>query len=65
MRYLVSGYCMVAMKAETVVEADTPAQALKIAKLQWKQNKHALIVAGSDDETSADDWRPTAEAVMN
>lgn len=65
MRYLVSGYCLVPMKAETVVDAETPEQALKIAKAQWKGNHRSMLVPGSDDEGSACDWRPSAEAITN
>lgn len=65
MRYLVSGYCLVPMKAEIEVEADTPAQAMKIAKAEWKRDRRSLIVPGSDDERSACDWRPTAELQAN
>jgi hypothetical protein len=61
MKYLVSGYCLVPVKAETVVDAKTPAQALKIAKARWKQGPSMLIVPGTDDESSAGDWRPTAK----
>lgn len=61
MRYLVSGICMVPMQAETVVDAASPEQALKIAKDQWKQDHRRLIVSGSADEAAAYDWRPTAE----
>ncbi len=61
MKYLVSGYCLVPMKAEIMVEADTPAQAMKVAKAEWKRDPRALLVAGSDDEGAACDWRPTAE----
>lgn len=62
MKYLVSGYCMVPMKAETMVDAETPEQALKIAKALWKKNPRSLIVPGTDDEGAACDWRPLAEA---
>ena len=62
MKYLVSGYCMVPMKAETMVDAETPEQALKIAKALWKKNPRSLIVPGTDDEGAACDWRPFAEA---
>lgn len=61
MRYLVSGYCLVPMKAEVEVDAETPEQALKVAKAKWKKDRRSLIVQGSDDESSACDWRPAAE----
>ena len=53
---------MVPMKAETMVDAETPEQALKIAKALWKKNPRSLIVPGTDDEGAACDWRPLAEA---
>jgi hypothetical protein len=62
MRYLVSGYCMVPMKAEAVVEAETPEQALKTAKARWKEDPRSLIVSGSDDEGAACDWRPSVQS---
>ena len=61
MGYLVSDYCLVPMKAEIEVEVDTPVQAMKIAKAEWKRDPRCLLVSGSDDEGSACDWRPTAE----
>lgn len=61
MKYLVSGYCLVPMKAEIEVEAETPAQAMKIAKSEWKRDHCSMLVPGSDDQGSACDWRPTAE----
>jgi len=65
MRYLVSGYCLVPVKAEIEVEADTPAQAMKMAKTEWKRDHRSLLVPGSDDEGSACDWRPTVELQTN
>lgn len=65
MRYLVSGYCLVPMKAEIEVEAESPAQAMKIAKAEWKRDHHSILVPGSDDQSSACDWRPTAELQSN
>jgi len=65
MKYLVSGFCLVPLKAETVVDADTPEQALKIAKARWNEDPCSLIVPGTDDEGSACDWRPSAEAHTN
>lgn len=62
MKYLVSGYWLVPMIAEIVIEADTPAQAMKMAKAEWAQDRRRLLVPGSDDEGSACDWRPTAGA---
>lgn len=59
-KYLVSGYCMVPMLAEIEVEADIPAQAMKIAKAEWTRDHRTLLVSGSEDEGSASDWRPTA-----
>jgi hypothetical protein len=65
MRYLVSGYCLVPVKAEIEVEADTPAQAMKLAKAEWKRDHRSLLVPGSDDEGSACDWHPTVEPQTN
>ena len=65
MKYLVSGYCLVPTKAEVEVDAETPEQAVKLAKAKWKQDRRTLIVPGSDDESSACDWRPTAEPQAN
>jgi len=62
MRYLVSGYCLVPVKAETVVDADTPAQAMKIAKARFKEDPRSLLVPGTQDEASACDWQPSTEA---
>ena len=50
MGYLVSDYCLVPMKAEIEVEVDTPVQAMKIAKAEWKRDPRCLLVSGSDDE---------------
>lgn len=61
MRYLVSGYCLVPMKAEVEVDAETPEQALVMAKAKWEQDPRRLIVPGTDDESSACDWCPAAE----
>lgn len=54
-------YCMVPMKAETVVDADTPEQALKIAEARRLLDARSLIVPGTDDEGSACDWQPSVE----
>ena len=62
MKYLVSGYCLVPVKAEVHIDAETPEQALKIAKAKWAQDRRSLIVPGSDDENAACDWRPTVES---
>lgn len=64
-RYLVSGYCMVPMKAAIEVDAESPEQALELAKEQWKRGAKRLIVPGTDDEGAACDWRPTAELQTN
>jgi hypothetical protein len=65
MKFLVSGYCLVPMKAEIEVEADTSAQAMKIAKAEWKRDHRSLLVSNSGDEGSACDWRPTVEQQAN
>ena len=53
------------MKAETIVEAESPEQALAIANAQWKRGPRTLIVPGTDEEGSACEWRPTAELQAN
>lgn len=63
MKYLVSGYCLVPMKAEIEVEAETAA--MTIAKAEWKRNHRSILVPSSDDQGSACDWRPPAEPQTN
>ncbi|WP_323144897.1 hypothetical protein [Massilia phyllosphaerae] len=65
MKYLVSGYCLVPMKAEIEVEADSPAHATKVAKAEWKRDHRRLLVSNSADEGSACEWRPTAEPLAH
>jgi hypothetical protein len=60
-KYLVSGYCVVPAKAELEVEADTPAEAVRIARAEWRRDHRSLLVPNSADEGSAFDWQPTAE----
>ena len=63
MKFKVHGFCLVPVAAEIEVEASSPEQALDKAMASWAADKRALIVAGSEDECAAFDWRPTAEAV--
>lgn len=51
------------MKAEIVVEAATPDDAISLAKLYWQDGPRALLVPGSEDEGAACDWQPSAEPV--
>lgn len=62
MKYLVSGYCLVPMRAEVEVDAETPEQALRVATAKWEQDPRSLIVPGTEDESSACDWQPTAQS---
>jgi hypothetical protein len=62
MKYLVSGYCVVPVKAEMVVDANTSAQAMKIAKARFKEDPRSLLVPGTQDEASACDWQPSTDA---
>ena len=61
MKFVVSGHCLVPMRAEATIEAETPEQAIAIAKAQFEKNPRALIAAGTMDESAAFDWEPTAE----
>lgn len=63
MKFKVHGFCLVPVAAEIEVEAATAEQAINKALSAWEADKRALIVAGSEDEGAAYDWRPTAEAV--
>lgn len=59
-RYLVSGYCLVPVKAEIEVDAQSPEQAIWLAMEKMRQDPRSLIVPGTADEGAACEWQPTA-----
>lgn len=61
MKFVVSGHCLVPMLAEVTIEAETPEQAMAIAKARFEKDPRALIAAGTLDESAAFDWQPTVE----
>lgn len=60
-KWRVHGYALCPVEAETTVEADSPEEALSIARQQWASDKRSLIVHNSSDEGAAEDWDPIAE----
>jgi hypothetical protein len=61
MKYLVSGYCFVPVRARMVVRASSPEAAIRVAKRRFKKNKSRYIQNGSEDENAAHGWEPFAE----
>jgi hypothetical protein len=63
MKFVVSGICMVPVKAEITVDADSPEHALELAQAAFNRSARDLIIAGSSDESAAHDWQPDAMQV--
>jgi len=64
-RWRVHGYALVPVEAEVYIDAPDVKAALAKARVLWQANKQAIIVGNSADESSAHDWRPTAELIEN
>ena len=62
-KWTVTGYAMVPIEVEMVVEAATKEEAEANALKAFKAdpNRSKFVVPNSSDETAAHDWRPHAE----
>lgn len=59
--WLVSGYALIPVKAEVLIDAADEQQAIQKARQAWTEDKGRLLVSKSEDLACAFEWLPHAE----